>query len=271
LLLSTPLTACLVVLGRYVPYMRFLAILLGDRPVLKIPEQYYQRLLARDQDEAIDLVEEYLKQHSVREAYENILLPALVMTKQDKARDDFTDDDERNILLAVREMADDLAHLYKKEKQEQGEAKPADVSEGAQVLVLGCPANDEADELALYIFGQILDASRLRFEVLPAGTLAGEVVTRVREENVGLACVGVLPASGYASARYLCKRLHNEVSGLKIVVGCWGLDDTAKQVRERLRTAGADQVGVTFEETRSQILPLALVIGQARPRAVAAH
>jgi predicted PurR-regulated permease PerM len=267
LLLATPLTACLVVLGRYVPNMRFLAILLGDQPVLKPPETYYQRLLARDQDEAIDLVEECLKTHPVRDVYEKILLPALIMTKQDRSRHDFTPEDERYILRAIREMVDDLAVLRKKEKQERGEVDLAAEANGKRVLVLGCPAEDEADELALLICRQVLDSPSCRFEVAPAAMLAGEIVARVRKEGVGLVCVAVLPAEGYAPARYLCKRLRAEVPDLKVVAGCWGLTENVDLTRDRLRAAGADQVGVTLEETRSQVLALVQVLAQSPPSA----
>jgi predicted PurR-regulated permease PerM len=260
LLLATPLTACLVVLGRYVPNMRFLAILLGDQPVLKPPETYYQRLLARDQDEAIDLVEECLKTHPVQDVYEKILLPALVMTKQDRSRHDFTPEDERYILRAVREMVDDLAVLRKKEKQERAEVDPSAEVNGKRVLVLGCPAEDEADELALLIYRQVLDAPCCRFEVAPAALLAGEVVARVREEGADLVCVAALPAEGYAPARYLCKRLRAEVPDLKIVAGCWGLTENVDLTRDRLLAAGADQVGVTLEETHGQVLALVQVL-----------
>lgn len=273
LLLATPLTACLVVVGRYVPHMSFLAVLLGDQPVLKPTVTYYQRLLARDQDEAIDLVEDYLKTHPIRDVYEKILLPALVLTKENKSRHDFTPDDERYILLAVREMVDDLAAIRKQEKLEAGaEPNPAG-ADGKKVLVLGCPANDEADELALHVFRQCLDSPRCDFEVIPANTLAGEIVERVHRESPGLVCVGVLPSGGYAQARYLCKRLRAEAPELKIVVGCWSLEENVELTRERLLSAGADQVGVTLDETRGQVLALAQVLSQTqappRPMAVA--
>jgi hypothetical protein len=244
--------------------MSFLAVLLGDQPVLKPTVTYYQRLLARDQDEAIDLVEDYLRSHPVRDVYEKILLPALVMTKENKSRDDFTADDVRYILLAVREMVDDLAGIRKKEKLEDGAAPAPAEADSKKVLVLGCPANDEADELALLVFGQYLDPPRCDLEVIPANTLAGEIVERVHQEGPGVVCVGTLPAAGHAAARYLCKQLRAEAPGLKIVVGCWGLEENIELTRERLLSAGADQVGVSYEETRGQILALIQVVSQAQ-------
>ena len=84
LLLSTPLTVCLVVIGKYVPQLRFLDIMLGDEPVLNPPERVYQRLLALDQEEVIDVVDDYLKERSIEEVYDDILLPAMAMAEQDR-------------------------------------------------------------------------------------------------------------------------------------------------------------------------------------------
>jgi hypothetical protein len=77
LVLSTPLTVCLTVLGRHVPQLEFLYVLLGDEPVLSPDAHYYQRLLAMDEDEPIEIVETYLKEKSLEELYDSVLIPAL--------------------------------------------------------------------------------------------------------------------------------------------------------------------------------------------------
>jgi hypothetical protein len=266
LLLATPLTACLIVLGRLVPHMGFLVILLGDRPLLKLPISYYQRLLARDHDEAIDLVEDYLSDHTVRDVYENILLPAPIITNQNKSRSDFTLEGERFILQAVRETLEDLALVRKKERQQTRGSSEAieSASDVEKVLVFGCPAKDEAEELALQLLRQLLDNHRCQFEVIPVGTLAGEIVARVQGEEPSLVCIGVLPFTGLAPARYLCKRLRAEEPALRIAVDCWGLSGVTEQARERLAAAGADYLSVTLEETRAQILAQVQVLSQAR-------
>src|SRR5262249_13110023 len=84
LLLSTPLTTCLVVLGKYVPNLEFLDVLLGDEPVLDPGVAYYQRLLARDQDEANDLVEEHLQRQPLESVYDEVFVPALALAKRDR-------------------------------------------------------------------------------------------------------------------------------------------------------------------------------------------
>jgi predicted PurR-regulated permease PerM len=83
LILATPLTVCVVVLSKYVPQLDFISILMGDEPVLQLNVSYYQRLLAGDQDEAEEIVEEYLKTHPVEQVYDDVLIPALVDVKRD--------------------------------------------------------------------------------------------------------------------------------------------------------------------------------------------
>ena len=82
LVLSTPLTVCLVVLGRHIPSMRFLSVLLGDEPVLTPEVHYYQRLLATDHEEARQVLRGHLKEKSLEELYDTVMIPALLMAEQ---------------------------------------------------------------------------------------------------------------------------------------------------------------------------------------------
>ena len=94
LILSTPMTACLVVLGRYVGHLEFLSVLLGDEPPLSLPLTFYQRLLARDDVEATTLVEEYIQKNGVENVYDQMLLPSLVHAKTNRDHGAMTTEDE---------------------------------------------------------------------------------------------------------------------------------------------------------------------------------
>ncbi len=117
LVLSTPLTVCLVVMGRHVPHLEFLQVLLGDDPVLPPETMFYQRLLATDQNEAKQIMEAYLKDHSLTELYDSVLIPALSLAEQDRHRDDLDEVTELFIAQSVKELveeANDRAdELYK--------------------------------------------------------------------------------------------------------------------------------------------------------------
>jgi predicted PurR-regulated permease PerM len=108
LVLSSPLTVCMVVLGKYVPQLKFLDVLLGDEPPLDAHVTFYQRLLARDQDEATQLVLAQAKASSPEQVYDDFLVPALNYVKRDRERDDLTESDEQSVLQAVREILEDL-------------------------------------------------------------------------------------------------------------------------------------------------------------------
>jgi predicted PurR-regulated permease PerM len=267
LVLSTPLTVCLVVLGKYVPQMEFLGILLGDEPVLRSDLSYYQRLLARDQDEATDLVEEHLRSKPLETVYDDLLLPALVLAERDRDRGELSSEDEQFIFQVTRDILDDL--LF---RQQQllfvAEHGPAALSpdDKKRALVVGCPAHHEADELALHMFAQMLDPTICRVEIFPSGTLSAEVVEKVGAMRPAVVCIAALPPAGAAQVRYLCKRLRAQYADLKLIVGRWGQSENVEAVVQRLREAGADFVGTTLLETRDHALPLLQTAGPPNAR-----
>jgi predicted PurR-regulated permease PerM len=113
LLLATPLTVCLVVLGKYVPNLQFLDIMLGDEPVLAPHERLYQRWLALDPEEAADLVHEFFAERSLEDVYDTILIPALALAEQDRHRGRLEDSRWKMIRQSIREMIDELGDDYR--------------------------------------------------------------------------------------------------------------------------------------------------------------
>ena len=113
LLLATPLTVILVVIGKYVPQMRFLDIMLGDEPVLEPPERVYQRLLAMDQEEATDLLREYLKEKDLEQVYDEVLNPALGMAEQDRHKGRLDERRQVYIRQAMREIIEELGDEWR--------------------------------------------------------------------------------------------------------------------------------------------------------------
>ncbi len=125
LLLATPLTVCLVVLGKYVPQLAFLDVLLGDEPVLSPPERVYQRLLAMDQEEVTELAGEYLEEKSLEQVYDEVLMPALAMAEQDRHRGRLDDRRQMFVRKAMRDVIEELgdAQRLREEAQARAEAK----------------------------------------------------------------------------------------------------------------------------------------------------
>ncbi len=261
LLLATPLTVCLVVLGKYVPFLKFFDTLLGVQPALEHHVRFYQRLLARDQDEASEIAAAHLEAGSLEDTYDRVLIPALVSAKRDRDADGLDEDDRRFVVDAAREIAEELAGLRAAAaaKVARKSAAPAvkRAAASARVKVLGCPARDEADEVGLRMLDGLLDADQVDLTITTTALLAAEVVALVEEQRPGLLCIGALPPGGAAHVRLLCTRLRARFPELKILVGRWGLEHPDDKTRDSLIAAGAYLVATTLGETRDHVATLA--------------
>jgi predicted PurR-regulated permease PerM len=249
LMLANPMTVCLVVLGKYVPQLKALDILLGDAPPLDPEVTYYQRLLARDQDEATDIVRAYVGNNGVEQVYDGLLLPALWYAKRDRDRDELSDEDETFVLNATREIMTEL-----------GPAPDAGAEPDGEVRVLGLATHDSMDETALALFRQLLGLSASEMQIADSEMLAGEQIRLVSEKHPSVICIAAMPPGGLAHAKYLCKRLRKHYPAAKLLVGRWGLRSDREANEHQLREAGADQVGFTILESRTQLrawLPVA--------------
>lgn len=252
LVLATPLTVCLVVLGKYVPHLKFFDTLLGDEPALEASIGYYQRLLARDQDEAANLAIEQSKSRPLEQIFDELLIPALIQTRSDLESDALTNEDQEFVLGKTREIVEELLTL-------QRNGRSADDSSVADetISIVGCPARDETDETALAMLKELLDSRRCEFAMAGAALLSSEVVALVERQKATVVCIGSLPPGGAALARLLCRRLRARYPSLTIIVGRWGLQGDPTQDREQLLSAGADNCATTLAETRDRIMSLA--------------
>jgi predicted PurR-regulated permease PerM len=261
LLLATPLTVCLGVLGKYVRPLAFLNVLVSDETVTEM-NRYYQRLVARDDDEAAEIVEQHLKTRTLGEVFDEVLVPALCYAKQDRRNDSLTQDDAQFIFRSTHEVVEDL------------DTRPPPDEDGAapvpRARILGCPARDEVDEIALLMFRQLLDPARYDFVLTKTPLLTSEVVSLVVETSPALICIGAVPPGGLAQTRYLCKRLRARFPDLKIVVGRWGFRENTEETLAHLRADGIDYVGTSLCETRDEVMRLVQQVASLTPEAAAA-
>jgi predicted PurR-regulated permease PerM len=247
LVLSGPLTVCLVVAGEYVPWLHFIAVALGDAPALEPNLVFYQRLLAHDQDEATDVVEAYAKDRPPEAVFDDLLVNALNFLKRDRRDEELTADDERFTIATVLEAAEHVtaAHAWPEDNS------PSDRS----AKLLGCPAEDAVDDAALQLLAGALDERHWQAEIMQPNLLTAELIPRIEQVDPDVLCIVALPPGGLAHARYLCKRLRQRLPDLKIIVGRWGLsDDSVKANRRALADAGADEMTTSLAETRRWLL-----------------
>ena len=261
LVLATPLTVCLVVAGKYVPFLKFFDTLLGDQPALAPEVVFYQRLLARDNDEAEEIAEEYLKHASLVQAHDNLLIAALAQSRRDLEREAIAEDERRALVAAVQDIAVELGTLQQSPVNE-AEVKPGDVaaekaapvtSPAPLVSVLGVPARDDADLAGLSMLKNCLPFNGDELSLTKTGLLASNVIALVAESQPTMVCIGAVAPGGSGQARLLCLRLRAKFPKLKILVGRWGYIGDSSKTREQLRAAGANEFAVSLEETCAQI------------------
>ena len=263
LILATPLTTCLVVLGKHVPQMRFLDILLGDAPVLDPPARIFQRLLAMDQEEASELLDEFEETMSVQELFENVLLPALAMAEADRHANQLDEHRQKFIHTAMRDLIDEINDAVRAERVRQqaedtvemarsGQPIPR-TSAGKPVRVLCLPANDEADEIVGIMLQHLLNLRGYDARTMPAGVLASEMLQQVEADHPPVVVISALPPSATARARYLCKRLTGQTADQRMIVGLWTVKSDLKRARERLACVTEVQLVTTLNDAITQI------------------
>jgi hypothetical protein len=259
LVLAAPLTVCLVVLGKYVPQLKFFDILLGDEPPLSAEMNFYQRLLARDPDEASDIVREQLQTLSLGEVFDRVLIPAMILAKRDEASDRLASEEAEYIVHVTKEIVDeqDVPEVTDESLSAEDTARQ---EQRPKLRILGCPASDDADEAALVMLGRLLDSKLAELDVVNTLPLVSEIVAKVEAERPSIVCIATLPPGGLARTRLLCKRLRSSRPGLKIVVGRWGLRSGADSNREQFLAVGADYFGTTLEETVTQLVQLSQLL-----------
>jgi hypothetical protein len=235
---------------------------MSDQPAMESNISYYQRLLAMDQAEAAEIAEEHLKNHPRELIFDAVLIPALSYARRDRELGRLTEDGEQFVFRATREIVEDLNSLMPESSPATPDSvKTATIVENNPVIppkncVLGCPARDEADEVALHMLTQLFDSTRYEVEVMSDALLTSEVVGLIADRSPAVVLIATVSRGGMTHARYLCKRLRARFPHLKIVIGRWGL---GSEDSNSVALAGADRIGTTLIETRDQIIRLSQI------------
>lgn len=246
LVLSTPMTVCLVVLGQHVPRFRFLSLLLGDQPALAPHATFYQRLLAGDVREAAAVAADFAKTKGLELVPDEVIIPALRLARRDRERGGLTAQDENFILDSTQKVLDTLF----------GPAGPSPASLDSTTLLLGCPSHHRTEELTVQMIEMVLRGTGCRVEGVTTKTMPVDLESRIARDNVALLFIGVIPPGGLPQCRYLCRRLRRRFPELPIVVGYFGKARAFDKLLVKLRAAGASYVNTSVAQTRGQILAM---------------
>ncbi|MFB9981207.1 AI-2E family transporter [Mesorhizobium kowhaii] len=250
LILSTPLTVCLVVLGRHVPQFEFLDVLFGNEPVLEPHARLYQRLLAGDPEEATDHAEEMLEEKYLFEFYDKVAIPALLLGERDRVRGVMGDLQRRQVaasaLTLVANLDDDAQQEAAEEDvpPEAGEpgdhddaagADEADLPDGTDMSVLCAGGRGELDDAAAAMLAQVLEVQGATVSKVGFADIDPANIRRLELDAIDTVVVGFLNRDSVKHARFLVRRLKRAKAALRVGIVFWsetGNDD--KETAEKL-------------------------------------
>ncbi|MDC7784937.1 AI-2E family transporter [Rhodoplanes sp. TEM] len=264
LVLATPLTLCLVVLGRHVERLEFLEVLLGDRPALTSTETFYQRMLAGDPDEVQDQAEVLLKTRSLSAYYDEVALRGLALAAEDAARGVLGPARIRTIAGSVCELVEELdeyddhapappiegASPVEAEDEAAGDVPPGRMAPPPEARTgpWACPSPvlciagaSPLDEAAAAMLMQLLGKHGLGARSLASDRLSRVHVAALNPDGIAYVCISLVESTGnLARVRYLIRRLRRQLPGVPILVGLWPDRDDGTEGESVRTTMGAD-------------------------------
>lgn len=253
LLLATPLTVCLVVLGKHVEALRFMEVLLGDEPALEPEESFYQRVLAGDATEAADQAEKLLKTQALSTYYDAVPMKALLLAQADAAHGKLSREKQLEIRDTIEEIVDDLSDYSEEPPSGDGGDTPPRtpvpvVSKGQMpddwqmpYPVLCVASRSALDEAACTMLAQILEKHGIAAWVQPFTDVATAKGFKVDNAAARVVCLSYFGAAAKpAHVRYLIRRLKRVMPHAKFLAGFWMLGEDRDKVQEWTQAVGAD-------------------------------
>jgi predicted PurR-regulated permease PerM len=235
LVLSTPLTVCLVVVGRHVPQLGFLHVLLGDQPVLTPELRFYQRMLAADLGEARQVLEQYLQSSSLLELYDSVVIPALGMAQRDCQQNDLDEAAAETIYQNTREMLDELNEECLGPQKPDADSVPeeheAAISCGGKIICI--PSRTGADETVATMLVQLLEREGCQAACIPLRSQV-EMIGHLAEAQPDMVVVSALQPFGLTHAKRSVAQVRNRLPNVNLVIGLWNFTGEVQGILTRL-------------------------------------
>ena len=247
LILSTPLTLCLVVMGRHVKSLEFFDVLLGDRPALSEVNRFYQRALANDPDEALDQAEKMLADRPLVDYYDAVVLPGLKLAAADEARGTISRQRAAEITRSILAVISDLDEHVDTGKgaSPAGKPRPGSVT-GLVACVAGRGPFDDAVSAML---AQLLAQRGIASRRIPHTLTSRDTIARLDLSGVTVIAVSCLELTGApAHVRYLIRRLRQRAPDTVVIAGLWARSEAVAAEPQRRTTLGADRHVTSLRE-----------------------
>lgn len=249
LILSAPFAVSLVVMGKNIPQLNFLYILLADKPALSDEAGFYQRLLLGDRHQAALLLAARLRESDPEHVFDQFVIPVLMNTKRDLHRGHLDQDESEELLRLLRDLIAGIAPDQVGAVTHEVSDQETPVSR-QRLCLLGYAVDGDVDRIALTMLQKLLDTNRWDVELVADESLTSEVVARVAIDPPAVLCIAAIPPGGVAHARYLCHKLKTVAPDLPLLIGRWGQHRIGQSDRVRLIEAGASSLTTTLVEAR---------------------
>jgi predicted PurR-regulated permease PerM len=292
LVLATPLTVCLVVLGRHVERLEFLDIMFGDRPALSPSEIFYQRMLAGDPTEAAEKAEEFLKERSLSSYYDEVALKGLQLAQADAERGALDHERLTKIRDAVCEFANDLSEQDDRPPPKVSSTTDAEATSAVESVAEDAPfenlpilrkedlphdwqgerpvlcvaGRSLIDEAAAIMLGQLSTTHGLAARVEGAEALSTTNVFRLETTGVAIICLVYMDAAGPAHMRYSVRRLRRKIPKATIILGCWMKEMDPLALEQLREGAKADLAAASLGEAIKLCIEATGVESQGREK-----
>jgi methylmalonyl-CoA mutase cobalamin-binding subunit len=272
LVLATPMTVCLVVMGRHIPRLSFLSVVLSDEEALTPAEECYYRLLTTGEQDEMEVVEGYLKANSLTALYDSVIIPVIIAVESDHRRDLLDDGQRALVEEGLRDIVEDLGARTPIPPAVGGDKTLAAHTPAPPRRIYCLPARADRDELAGAMLAQLLRQQGFEVQSAPARLSVGELIGLVDKAGVDAVCISVVAPSTVLHARYLCLKLRALLPEQKLVVGLWGATENVADATRRVRDSGADEVVTTLADAVLQLAKLAPPLAeQMTPAAIPAE
>lgn len=255
LVLATPLTVCLVVMGRHIPKLAFLSIVLSDEEALTPAEDCYQRLLRAGDHDELDLVEHYLKTNPLVALYDSVLIPVLTAAGTDHRLGFLETEQMDYVELGVGNLLDAIA-------------PPSAPGDENNFRICCVTARVHREQLVGDMLVQLLQQAGHPAQSAAARVRLPDLVALVKADHTDLVCISAVAPTTLVHARYRCAKLRAACPPLKIMVGLWGRPMLDSETIEALRNSGADVIITTLAEALEWVANATATAG-ARPDSAA--
>jgi predicted PurR-regulated permease PerM len=268
LLLATPLTVCLVVLGTHIEALHFIEVLLGDEPALEPEERFYQRLLAGDDTEAADMAEKQLKGQALSAYYDAVPMKAFALAQSDAAQGKLLPDKQLELRDTIEEVVEDLRDYT--DETPQDDTKPyvdAPVLTPQSLTgtwhvdhpILCVASRSPLDEAACIMLAQLLDKHGLPAHVQPFADVVSARTFKIDAPDAPLVCLSYFGSvANPAHVRYLIRRLRRVMPNARFLAGFWMLAEQPDKAEEWRTAVGAHLVATSLSQA------LAICIAEAQ-------